>query len=124
MHRALAHRAIALGSLGELRVVRARIWLARPPRHLSIAGIWGLWLAAAGSLAVAGWMFSIPGWSIGLLLGGSLSHAAEMSIRGSVYDYIVLRFWPAFNLADVALTIGAAGLSVQVYSALLALSRP
>lgn len=51
--------------------------------------------------------------SWGLLLGGSLSHAVESSLRGSITDYICLRFWPAFNLADLALAAGAIGMIVQ-----------
>jgi lipoprotein signal peptidase len=47
---------------------------------------------------------------VGLLLGGSLSNAIESSMRGRITDYICLRFWPAFNLADLALTAGAVGM--------------
>ena len=47
---------------------------------------------------------------VGLLLGGSLSNAVESSMRGSITDYICLRFWPAFNLADLALAAGAIGI--------------
>jgi lipoprotein signal peptidase len=46
---------------------------------------------------------------VGLLLGGSLSHAVETSLRDAVSDYVCLRFWPAFNLADLALAAGAIG---------------
>jgi len=46
---------------------------------------------------------------VGLLLGGSLSNAVENARRGSVSDYVCLRFWPAFNLADLALAAGAIG---------------
>jgi lipoprotein signal peptidase len=46
---------------------------------------------------------------VGLLLGGSLSHAVESSLRGSIADYVCFRFWPAFNLADLALAVGAIG---------------
>ena len=38
-----------------------------------------------------------------------MSHALETSLRGCIIDYVRLRFWPAFNLADVAITVGAAG---------------
>jgi lipoprotein signal peptidase len=51
---------------------------------------------------------------VGLLLGGSLSHAVESSLRGSITDYICLRFWPAFNLADLALTAGALGIIAEL----------
>jgi lipoprotein signal peptidase len=49
------------------------------------------------------------------MLGGSLSHAWETTVHGSVSDYVCLRFWPAFDLADVALTIGALGWLVGVW---------
>ena len=43
-------------------------------------------------------------------MGGSLSHGIESSSRGWICDYVCLRFWPAFNIADVAITVGACGL--------------
>jgi lipoprotein signal peptidase len=36
----------------------------------------------------------------------------ETSRRGRVCDYLCLRFWPAFNLADAAISIGAVGFVV------------
>ena len=39
----------------------------------------------------------------GLLLGGSLGNAVEHAQRGAISDYVRLRFWPAFNLADAAI---------------------
>jgi hypothetical protein len=62
-------------------------------------------------------IFPAIGWSFGLLLGAALSHALETSLRGSICDYVCLRFWPAFNLADVALTVGALGLAFELVSA-------
>jgi lipoprotein signal peptidase len=61
----------------------------------------------------------LPGSSlpVGLILGGSLSNALETVIRGRVTDYMDVGFWPAFNLADVALTAGAAGIAVSLWSA-------
>jgi len=63
----------------------------------------------------------LPGseWCAALLLGGSLSHVIETSRRGRVCDYVCLRFWPAFNLADAAITIGTVGFIVQGISALV-----
>jgi lipoprotein signal peptidase len=49
----------------------------------------------------------------GLLLGGSLSHLLETTRRGWICDYVCLRFWPAFNLADVALTAGTIGTALN-----------
>jgi lipoprotein signal peptidase len=63
-------------------------------------------------------LFPPCGWFAGALLGGSLSHALETSLRGRVVDYVRLRFWPAFNLADVAITAGALGVLAQTVIAM------
>jgi lipoprotein signal peptidase len=39
-----------------------------------------------------------------------MSHALETSLRGGICDCICLRFWPAFNVADAAITVGATAL--------------
>jgi lipoprotein signal peptidase len=71
--------------------------------------MWSFWVAAAVALVIVStWTPSSPVF-VGLLLGGSLSHAVESSLRGTVSDYVCLRFWPAFNLADLALAAGAIG---------------
>jgi lipoprotein signal peptidase len=110
--RGLASAAVPLGPFGRLQVVRSRAWLTRPGPGL--ATVWGLWCFAAGGLTALSAWFPSCGWFAGALLGGSLSHALETSLRGCVIDYVRLRFWPAFNLADVAITAGALGVLVQV----------
>ena len=42
----------------------------------------------------------------GLLLGGALGNALDRIRRGAVVDFIKPSFWPAFNVADSAITIG------------------
>jgi lipoprotein signal peptidase len=112
--RGLAPASAPLGPLGKLQVTTSRIWLARPGFRLNPATVWSLWFFAAGSLAVLCMSFPPCGWFAGALLGGSLSHALETSLRGCIVDYVHLRFWPAFNLADVAITVGALGILVQM----------
>ena len=112
--RGLAPASMPLGPLGKLQVVSSRIWLARPGFRPNLTAVWSLWFFAAGSLAVLGMSFPPCGWFAGALLGGSLSHALETSLRGCIIDYVCLRFWPAFNLADVAITVGALGVFVQM----------
>ncbi len=107
--RQLAPAGMSLGPLGNLQVVRSRIWWTRPGLRPHLAAIWGLWLFAAASLAVLSGRFPSCGWFAGVLLGGSLSHGLETALRGCVIDYVRLRFWPAFNLADVAITVGGLG---------------
>jgi signal peptidase II len=67
----------------------------------------------------------IPSSSIfvGFVVGGSLSNAVEGSLRGSVTDYIRAPFWPAFNIADIALTVGAIGIAVELLRTVGELSR-
>ncbi len=45
-----------------------------------------------------------------LLLAGALGNLTDRLIWGFVIDFIDFHFWPAFNIADSALTIGAIGL--------------
>lgn len=43
-----------------------------------------------------------------LILGGALSNLMDRIFRGAVVDYISIKGVPTFNLADAALTAGAA----------------
>jgi signal peptidase II len=110
LRRRLGSDALALGPFGSVRVVAGRLWLRRLGGPCSGAELWCLWWTAAVPLVVVSALLPSSAAFVGLLLGGSLSHAVESSLRGGVTDYICLRFWPAFNLADLALTAGAAGL--------------
>jgi signal peptidase II len=42
----------------------------------------------------------------GLLLGGALGNIVDRISEGAVIDFIKLPHWPAFNVADSAITIG------------------
>jgi signal peptidase II len=55
---------------------------------------------------------SRPGlWlSVGLLAGGALGNLADRVRIDAVTDFIDPPLWPTFNLADVAITLGALGL--------------
>jgi lipoprotein signal peptidase len=89
------------------------MWLTRRGAAPNLALLWCVWLGAAAGLIVLTGFFPAWGWFAGALLGGALSHALETSLRGCIIDYVRLRFWPAFNLADVAITVGALGLLAQ-----------
>jgi signal peptidase II len=45
--------------------------------------------------------------ALGGALGGAASNLLDRFRRGAVVDFIDLRFWPVFNLADVAICVGA-----------------
>jgi lipoprotein signal peptidase len=117
LRRTLATRAISLGPAGRVALVHSRIWLTRgrAPSPRLIVAAWGL--AVCGVVALATTMPTASLWAAALV-GGSASHAIEMALRGSICDYVCLRFWPAFNLADVAITIGAIGMVYTVVAQL------
>jgi lipoprotein signal peptidase len=114
----LGGRSVALGALGRIQVVPGRLWLHRAAPGGSRTAMWGLWGVAAGVLAAVCALAPSLGWAAGLLLGGALSHAVETSRRGVVHDFVCLRFWPAFDLADVALAVGALGMVAGTVTAL------
>jgi signal peptidase II len=75
----------------------------------------GLGLAAALFIV---WMLRnhggqrLFGWALALILGGALGNVLDRLIHGYVVDFIQVhyagRFFPAFNVADSAITVGAA----------------
>lgn len=115
LRRSLGTGAIALGPIGAVRLVDSQIWLARGRRRPQLGVLWMVW--SVGAAALLGVTLSRPGYGLpaGLLLGGAASHAFESTRRGSVCDYICLRFWPAFNLADVAITAGGLGIAASLF---------
>jgi signal peptidase II len=50
--------------------------------------------------------------AVGLLAGGAFGNLADRVRIDSVTDFIDLPIWPAFNLADVAIVLGVAGLAL------------
>lgn len=87
---------------------------------LAAAGGWQRYFFIALGLLVAMWLMrqlkqALPrlqalGYS--LILGGALGNVADRVLRGQVVDFLDVHWqgthWPAFNLADVGISIGAA----------------
>ena len=46
----------------------------------------------------------------GLLLGGAIGNLIDRAREGSVTDFVKLPYWPAFNVADMAITFGVVAL--------------
>ena len=89
---------------------------------LSEAGGWQRWfflaLAGAISIAIVYWLRSLPvkgqNWlaiGLALILGGAIGNAFDRFVDGYVVDYLHFHwgeaFFPAFNVADIAITTGA-----------------
>lgn len=87
------NRGIAFGLLSD-----AQEWLVIAVTLVALAILIGVFTRAA----VGPW-----GWTgVGLVAGGALGNLADRVRGGSVVDYIKFDFWPAFNFADAAITIG------------------
>jgi len=57
---------------------------------------------------------SLTQMALAFILGGSLGNLIDRFFRGYVVDFIDLRFWPVFNLADMAVNLGVIILLVQI----------
>lgn len=51
---------------------------------------------------------------LALILGGAFGNLIDRVFRGYVVDFIDFRIWPVFNVADIALTIGALLLIINI----------
>jgi signal peptidase II len=47
---------------------------------------------------------------LGLILGGTAGNGFDRIVHGEVTDFVNVHFWPVFNLADSAISIGVAAL--------------
>jgi signal peptidase II len=63
---------------------------------------------------------TLPVVSVGLLLGGAVGNLIDRMLVGKVTDFIDVRIWPVFNVADSAIFVGVA---VLVYF-MVFLSKP
>lgn len=79
-----------------------------PGRQEAIAVLTVVALSAI-AIALAGLVSRNPmvAAGAGLLVGGSLGNLIDRLAHGAVTDFIDLARWPAFNVADCGITIGA-----------------
>lgn len=79
----------------------------------------GTWLFTIASVAVSVGLIvyvartpSQP-WNdavLGLILGGAVGNGFDRLVFGTVTDFINVHFWPVFNVADSAVSIGVVAL--------------
>ncbi|MDX9874231.1 MAG: signal peptidase II [Spongiibacteraceae bacterium] len=96
---------------------------------LSDAGGWQRWFFALIAIAVSAglliWLLRAPRgeWllssSLALVLGGAIGNLIDRVWQGYVVDFISLHYggwyFPAFNVADMAITVGAAMLFLDMF---------
>jgi len=93
---------------------------------LAGASGWQRWFFTALGIAAAAfivWLLARHGsqrlfsFALALILGGALGNVIDRVARGQVVDFLLVywqRFhWPAFNVADSAITVGAVLLIVD-----------
>ncbi len=98
---------------------------------LSEAGGWQRYffstLAIAVSAVLVVWLYRLPAdsrllaFSLAMVLGGAVGNVWDRVALGYVVDFISVHyggyFFPAFNLADSAITVGAAGMILDSFLA-------
>lgn len=107
----IRNRGIAFGLLSDVSAP----WLNAALMVFSFAAIVFLgWLLVTGR---AGYRLGRVG--LALMLGGAAGNLVDRLVRGSVIDFIGLYagdfHWPAFNLADSAITVGAVLVAVELF---------
>ena len=88
---------------------------------LAGAAGWQRWFFIALGVAAAGfivWLLArhggqrLFGWALALILGGAVGNVVDRVLHGHVVDFIQVHwrgwYFPSFNVADSAITVGAA----------------
>ncbi|HYH62111.1 MAG TPA: signal peptidase II [Solirubrobacterales bacterium] len=55
--------------------------------------------------------------AVGLLAGGAIGNLIDRLARDGVVDFIDFPLWPSFNVADIAITLGAGTLAIIAMTA-------
>ena len=84
---------------------RERGWSLIALAILAATGIIWYWSRLQRRHELVGWPLTL---ALSLPLGGALGNLLDRVRLGHVIDFIDVGWWPVFNLADAAITIGAA----------------
>lgn len=122
----VAYRPVALFPLLDLTLSYNR---GAAFSFLSDQSGWQRWLfiilAVGVSLYLLRWLAQLhkrahgQAFALGLILGGAIGNVIDRLLYGHVIDFIDLHYgswhWPAFNVADSAITLGLVGLLIQLW---------
>ncbi len=95
---------------------------------LSDAGGWQRWLFVGLALSISLFLVlrirtltrahALEAWALSLILGGAIGNVIDRLVFGHVIDFVQLHYqdwyWPAFNVADSAISVGVVLLIVDV----------
>ncbi len=134
LDQASKHAIEAAFEFGETKVFTSffNFTLAYNPgaafSFLAGAGGWQRWffaiIAITASVLLSVWIARTAqqkpreAFALAFILGGALGNLYDRIVLGHVVDFIVVHYqdnyWPAFNLADSAITLGAAVLIIDM----------
>jgi signal peptidase II len=119
-------KAVAVASLHEGETVRAIDGVLRWRLERNPGAAFSLFQSVPQLFTVLAFVISVAilvaaprvrgrllGAGLGLVLGGALGNLADRLVRdpgpfrGEVVDFVKLPHWPAFNVADAAVVVGA-----------------
>lgn len=106
--RRLRDRIIDFGRLGRLRRVAARPPASRSGFPVALIVVWCGALACAIVLRSRFGWFAHPGavFGLGAAFGGAAGNLLDLIRRRPIVDFVDVRWWPVFNVADVAIVGG------------------
>jgi signal peptidase II len=73
----------------------------------------GLLYAARGISERGGWWGSV---GVAFVLGGAVGNIIDRFRFGRVIDFLDFHFWPVFNVADSAITVGAVAIAFALWT--------
>ena len=93
------------------------------------AGGWQRWflvvVSTGVSIFIGAWLARVYreqkllAWSLAIILGGALGNLYDRAFQGYVVDFLVFHYdahyFPAFNLADTAISVGAGLLILDMF---------
>lgn len=106
-----ATKSLAVRFLSPARVAGGSSWIGRAPAVPVLVALWVTTLACTVLVIVASTTSSserLAAASLVIAFGGATGNLVDRLARGAVIDFIDLGWWPAFNLADVAVVAGVA----------------
>lgn len=90
----------AFSLLGDIIPLPQRLTLLRVLAWVGVAAV----VAAIAASWKAASVWERLAWA--LVLSGALGNGLDRLLRGPVVDFIDLRYWPVFNVADMAVSVG------------------
>jgi signal peptidase II len=109
-HRQLRSRR-ANGLTPRVRIrMNSRFGVALLPCRYALL-VWGV--AVLGTILLIHYAPQLQTWptrvGFGIALGGATGNLLDLVRRGAVVDFIDLRVWPVFNIADACIVLGVGG---------------